>query len=151
MSEKAEKMQVGGKFQKGQSGNPNGKAKGTKNKATLAAAALLEGEIETICRRLIQEALSGNMQAIKMVLDRVLLCRKEYPVKIDLPIIKQPQDAIQAISIIVTAVGGGCISPQQGEVLSKIVEVYVKAVETHEFERRLADLEEKKTENEAIL
>ncbi|KIC70712.1 DUF5681 domain-containing protein [Candidatus Protochlamydia amoebophila] len=64
-------MQISGKFQKGQSGNPKGKAKGIKNKVTLAAESLLNGELENICRRLIQEALSGNVQAIKMILDRI--------------------------------------------------------------------------------
>lgn len=34
MPENAGEMQVTGKFQKGQSGNPRGKTKGTKNRAT---------------------------------------------------------------------------------------------------------------------
>jgi hypothetical protein len=34
------------KFKKGQSGNPSGKPKGARNKATLAAEALLDGEAE---------------------------------------------------------------------------------------------------------
>ena len=46
MSENAGKMQMTGKFQRGQSGNPKGKIKGTKNKATLAAELLLKGEVE---------------------------------------------------------------------------------------------------------
>lgn len=36
MPENAGQMQVLGQFQKGQSGNPKGKAKGTKNRASLA-------------------------------------------------------------------------------------------------------------------
>ncbi|MFN4175206.1 MAG: DUF5681 domain-containing protein, partial [Parachlamydiaceae bacterium] len=50
-------MQVSGKFQKGQSGNPRGKARGTKNRVRLAAERLLRGELDSICRRLVEEAL----------------------------------------------------------------------------------------------
>ena len=45
MPENAGQMQVSGEFQKGQSGNPNGKAKGTKNRATLTAERLLQGDL----------------------------------------------------------------------------------------------------------
>ncbi len=44
-------MSAGGKFQPGQSGNPAGKAKGTRNATTLALEALLDGEAEALTRR----------------------------------------------------------------------------------------------------
>jgi hypothetical protein len=44
-----------GKFRKGRSGNPLGRPRGTRNKATIAAEALFEGEIEGICRKAIEE------------------------------------------------------------------------------------------------
>jgi Family of unknown function (DUF5681) len=37
-------------FEPGQSGNPAGKAKGTRNKVTLAIEALLDGEAEALTR-----------------------------------------------------------------------------------------------------
>ena len=54
MPDKTEKKQ--GKFQKGTSGNPLGRPRGIRNKATIAAEALFEGEIEGICRKAIEEA-----------------------------------------------------------------------------------------------
>jgi len=137
----AEKKQGRGKFQKGQSGNPNGKTRGTKNKVTLAAEIMLKGELENICRRLIQEALSGNIQALKMVLDRIMPVRKDRPIEIDLPPLKTSSDALRAISVIVESVGDGSISPNEGEALSKIVNVYVNAIESHDYENRLLMLE----------
>ena len=83
MPDKTEKKQ--GKFRKGQSGNPLGRPRGTRNKATIAAEALFEGEIEGICRKAIEEAKQGNIQAIKLVLDRILPPKKEAPIFIDLP------------------------------------------------------------------
>ena len=43
MPENTEKIQESSKFKRGQSGNPNGKPKGARNKSTLAAEKLLEG------------------------------------------------------------------------------------------------------------
>lgn len=141
MFENAGKMQEIGKFKKGQSGNPKGKSKGTKNKATLIAQKLLEGDLENICRHLIQEALSGNIQAIKMVLDRILPSRRDCPIVIDLPVLQTTKDALHAMSLISKSVAVGDISPSEGEALSRIIDGYVKAVETHDFENRLSTLE----------
>lgn len=76
MPENTEKIQESSKFKRGQSGNPKGKPKGARNKSTLAAEKLLEGSLNKICQRIEEEALNGNMQAAKMILDRVLPCRK---------------------------------------------------------------------------
>ncbi|MGE5196269.1 MAG: hypothetical protein ACM3JI_02940 [Anaerolineae bacterium] len=40
--------------------------------STLAAEALLEGSLDKICKRVEEEALNGNMQAAKMILERFL-------------------------------------------------------------------------------
>ncbi|WP_226996070.1 DUF5681 domain-containing protein [Candidatus Protochlamydia sp. W-9] len=124
--ENAGQMQISGKFQKFQSGNPKGKAKGTKNKVTLAVESLLNGELENICRRLIQEALSGNMQAIKMILDRILPIKRDCSVTLDIPVLHNPADAIQSMALITQAVMRGDISPGEGESLSKVIEIHVR-------------------------
>ena len=71
------------KFQKGKSGNPYGRPKGMRNKVTILAEALLQTEVEAICRKAIEEAKNGNIQAIKLILDRILLrCRQKVGQKI---------------------------------------------------------------------
>lgn len=139
----AEKMQGNQKFQKGRSGNPNGKIKGTRNKATLVAEQLMQGELETICRRLLQEAVEGNMQAIKMVLDRLLPPKRNIPVTIDLPKLENSSDALNAIAIVTMAVSRGEISIDEGEALSRMIEVYIRAMEAHDYETRLTKIEQK--------
>ena len=43
-------------FEKGRSGNPGGRRRGSRNKATLAAAALLAGESEALTRKAVEMA-----------------------------------------------------------------------------------------------
>src|SRR5271169_2371069 len=47
-------------FEKGRSGNPGGRRRGSRNKATLAAAALLAGESEASTRKAVEMALAGR-------------------------------------------------------------------------------------------
>jgi hypothetical protein len=65
-------IQAGGRFRPGQSGNPKGKPKGARNKATLAAQALLEGEAEGIARKAVELALAGDVTALRLCLERVV-------------------------------------------------------------------------------
>jgi hypothetical protein len=62
-----------GQFKPGQSGNPAGKPKATRNKATLAVETLLDGEAEELTRKAIELAIP----ALRICLDRILPPRKD--------------------------------------------------------------------------
>ena len=47
-------------FEKGQSGNPAGRRPGSKNKSTLMAQALFEGEAEELMRTAVSKAREGD-------------------------------------------------------------------------------------------
>jgi hypothetical protein len=47
-------------FEKGRSGNPGGRRRGSCNRATLAAASLLAGESEALTRKAVEMALGGD-------------------------------------------------------------------------------------------
>jgi len=141
MPDKTEKKQ--GKFKKGFSGNPLGRPRGIRNKATISAEALFEGEIEGICRKAIEEAKRGNIQAIKLVLDRILPPKKEASIFIDLPTTKTSSDILEAIHRVAQAVSRGELSPTEGDCLTRIIERQVKVIEMNDFEERLKKLEER--------
>src|SRR5712691_6144293 len=62
------KVKVRGRpFEPGQSGNPSGRPKGARNKATLVVEALLENEAEALTRKVIDLALAGNSQLFDYV------------------------------------------------------------------------------------
>ncbi len=141
MPENTGKIQGSSRFKRGQSGNPKGKPKGAKNKSTLAAERLLEGSLDRICKRIEEEALNGNMQAAKMVLERFLPPRKDRLIRLDIPKIKTYEDVLSASTLIISAVCKGEISPSEGEALSRTIDLHSKILEANEHEYRLQALE----------
>jgi Family of unknown function (DUF5681) len=130
------------RWKKGQSGNPNGRAAGSRNRATLAIEALLEGEGEALTRKAIELAMAGDMAALRLCLDRILPPRKDSPVAFDLPEMKTLNDAVPAMGALVKAVGRGDLTPAEAAELTKMVQAFAKIIETAELEERVRKLEE---------
>ena len=145
MSIKSERANAGKlqstKWKKGQSGNPAGKKPGTRHRATLAIEQLLDGEGEALTRKAIELALDGDMSALKLCLDRICPPRKSRPIAIDLPDVKTCEGVSQAQAAIVQSVGEGELTPDEGQVLSNILESRRKSIETADHEHRLYELE----------
>jgi Family of unknown function (DUF5681) len=128
-------------FEPGQSGNPAGKAKGTRNKVTLAIEALLDGEAEALTRKAIELAKGGDLAALRLCLDRLAPPRKDRLVMFELPTITSAADAVKASAALVTAVAIGDLTPAEAGELGKLIEAYVKALEATDFAARLDNLE----------
>src|SRR5271163_1830995 len=79
-------------FEKGRSGNPRGRRYGSRNKATLAAAVLLEGESEALTRKAVELALAGDPTALRLCIERILPPCRERAVKFALPPIESASD-----------------------------------------------------------
>ena len=137
--------QRGRPFQKGHSGNPQGRPPGARNAATIMAEQLLDGEAETITRKVIELAKQGDSTALRLCLERIVPPRRERPVKFTRPEINSVDRAPKAMAAITAAVVNGELTPTEAAELSRVIEGYVKAIETTEIERRLRLLEEKAT------
>ncbi len=124
-------------------GNP-GRPRGTRNKATLAAEAILDGEAEALSRKAVQRALEGDIQALKLCLDRLLPPRRERPVHFKVPPMKSAADASKATATLVEAVSRGELSPGEAGALVHIVEAYANVLVACDFEQRLTKLEDRK-------
>ncbi len=142
MSENAGPNQ-GRRWKKGQSGNPSGKPKGTRHKATLAAEALLDGETEALTRKAIEKALEGDSGALRLCLDRIIPPRKDRPISFDLPDMKTAADAVTGMASILVGVANSRITPAEAEVLGKLIECYAKTLEVRAFEERIEALEKR--------
>ena len=128
-------------FEPGQSGNPAGKAKGTRNKVTMAIEALLDGEAEALTRKAIELAKAGDMAALRLCMDRLAPPRKDRLVMFELPTITCAADAVKASAALVTAVAIGDLTPAEAGELGKLIEAYVRALEATDFAARLENLE----------
>ena len=133
--------QRGRPFRKGQSGNPDGKPKGTKNHATRIVEQLFDGEAEGICRAIVKKARSGDMTAAKIVVDRLCPPRRDRPVSFAMPPIEVASDAAKASAAIMAATAAGDITPDEASTLTKLIESHVRIVEAANFEQRLAEVE----------
>lgn len=143
--DKTEKKQ-GGRFKPGQSGNPNGRPRGKRNKATMMALQLLEGEASALTRKAIEEALSGNMVALRLCLERLISPAKERPVNIEIPGTTDASDLVKLSAALLSAVGNGDLDPGQAASLTKVVENHRNTVEMHEIENRIQKLEDSANE-----
>jgi len=124
--------QRGRPFIKGQSGNPAGKPKGARHRATLAAEALLDGEAEALTRKAIELALAGDPIALRLCLDRILPPRRERPLRFVLPELRSVADASSAMAAILAAVASGDTCLAEAGELAKLVDAFIRAAEVVE-------------------
>jgi hypothetical protein len=130
-----------GRFLKGQSGNPAGRAAGCRNRATRIAEALLDDDVEALTRKAVSLALDGDPTAMRLCFDRIIAPRRARPVHLDLPPITGPADIAAAMDAITAAVAEGAITPAEGAEVGMVVETYLRALEASDFGRRLKALE----------
>ena len=121
-------------------GNP-GKPKGARHKATQAALALLDGEAEALTRKAVETALSGDMAALRLCLERIAPPRKDAPVNFNLPPMLSAADAAKAAGAVLDAVALGDLTPIEGTHIMALVETFRRTLETTEIEARLTALE----------
>lgn len=129
-------------FEEGQSGNPGGRPKGSRNRSTKALEAIFEGEAEALTRKAIEMALDGDTVALRMCMDRLMPIRKDRPITFSLPEIESPADLTKATRALMQGVADGEITPSEAAELSKLLDAHVKAISAADFAERLAALEQ---------
>jgi len=128
-------------FEKGRSGNPAGRPRGARNKATLAA--------EALSRKAVELALGGSEGALRLCLDRIIAPRRERPIQLAVPPIRSASDIAAAMGAIVKAAAQGTITPDEAFKLSQMVDTFVRAIDTSDFDKRLQILENAGAEQSA--
>ena len=126
-------------FEKGNPGRP----KGARNKITLAVEELLDGEAEALTQKAIDKAKEGDIQALKLCLDRICPPRKGRTVEFDLPPELDLNSLADSTALLIRAVAAGEVSPEEAQAVAGLLEAHRKAVETQELEQRIARLEER--------
>lgn len=129
-----------GRFQPGQSGNPNGKVPGTRNKATLAVQELLAGETEALTRKAIEMALAGDTVALRLCLDRIAPALKSTAPMVNL-YLPAPDSLTDTARAFVAAAASGELAPDIAAQLVAAVAAVARVEELESVKERLAALE----------
>jgi hypothetical protein len=139
--EKPRRAARGRPFVRGQSGNPGGRPAGARNRKTLAAAMLLDGEAEALTRKAVEMALAGDPTAMRLCLERILPPCRERTVKFALPPLESAADIAAAMKAVAAALADGIITPGEGEAIARILDTFVPVIEANDFARRFKAIE----------
>ena len=126
-------------WQPGQTGNPKGRPPGqsaiTRMRATLA------GDVPEILAGLVMAAKGGDVQAARLILERVLPPVKaiEQPVELQLPAAGTLTAQGRAV---LSAVASGDLAPSQGAALLGAIGTLARVTEIDELTARITALEQ---------
>jgi|SRR6516225_5480519 hypothetical protein len=129
-------------------GNP-GRPPGSKNKTTQVLEQLAEGQAEQLLRKVIEQALAGDVTCQRMMLDRLYVPPKARPINVPIPPINGREDALSAIAAIFSALGQGQLTPDETTALSLVVGRFIQIIELQDHERRIAALEQARGKRDA--
>jgi hypothetical protein len=125
-----------GRFAAGCSGNPAGKLKGTRNRATLLAEALREGEGEAVARIVIDKALAGNAVMARFCVALLTPKPRGRAIALDLPAGGRPDEIVAAFDVILAAMAAGEITPDEALVVTRVLEGRLRALKAWRIEQQ---------------
>lgn len=127
-------------FEKGQSGNPNGRPRGSHDRRRIFRE-MIEPHSQSLVNTAIEMALAGNEQMLKLILDRLLPA-------------KPKSDAIEPINLsgshpgsdgreIIAKMATGHLSAEEANTLLQAIISQTKLIEHTELLERIETLEKK--------
>ena len=128
---------AGKPFKKGNPGRPSG----SRNKVTLAAEILLDGEAEKLTRKAIELALAGDTVALRLCLERIIPARRDRPVRFMFPKKTSGDEIADIMRNVLDSVATGELTPSEAQSVAAVVEGWRRAKEVGEMEDRLSTLE----------
>lgn len=126
-------------FQKGQSGNPKGRAK---NSGKIGAwRKQLEGHAEELLNALVDRALNGDVQALKFCVEQILPKHKATLPPVEIPI--QDGDLAGIGQTILNQTSKGELAADVASAIMAMLQAQAKLIETDELVKRVEALENK--------
>src|SRR5690349_13946109 len=117
------------RFQPGQSGNPAGRPPGALNKKTIALDEAFAENAQEILAEVVARAKDGDKTAMKLCMDRMLAPRRDRPVANELPVIKTPEDAELALSVVTDELAAGNLTISEASALITLIERMLRLAE----------------------
>jgi len=125
-------------FQPGQSGNPAGRAVGSRNKKTLAVEERLFEHAQELVDDLVRRAKNGEPAAMRLAMERILPAGRGPPLPIELPPVRSGEDAYVAAGVIMDALKEGALSAREAVDLLAVVAGLTRLAGAVEYIKRVA-------------
>lgn len=120
-----------------------GRPRGSRNKASLAAQALLDGHSEALVKKCMHMALSGDSTAMRLCIERLLPTCKELPVSVAPLRGRTAAEIAQTFDGLLKQLSYGQLTPAEAQTIANMLEMRRRTLETVEHEARLKLLEAK--------
>src|SRR5215212_6653694 len=100
-------------FKKGQSGNPAGRKRGSRNAATVTHEDLLKGRGEALVQKAVDLALAGHPAILKLCLERLYPPRRGRGIPIPFGEVNSASGLAKAQLTVLAEMGRGDLSPEE--------------------------------------
>lgn len=128
------------KFKPGQSGNPDGRPKGSKDKRT-ELRELLKPHADDLVKKAVDMALAGDTTALRICIDRIIPSIKARDMPISIP--ELTGSLTEKGEKVLLAMGQGEITPNDATQMLQTISAQARILEIDELEKRVYELEKK--------
>ena len=126
-------------FEPGQSGNPEGRPKGIKDRRTELRGLLLAQAPELVAK-LVEMAKAGDATALRICMDRLLPPAKAKDDPVSLPTLT---DSLADNSReVIKALAAGELTPEEAAIVLQALASQMRIIEADDIEKRIAALEQ---------
>jgi hypothetical protein len=125
-------------FQPGQSGNPAGRPRGSRNKRTIIVEKLLDDSAGDLTTAAINRATEGDPAALRACMDRIAPRLRRRPLDFTLPDLVTLADTPVAFSAIAQGLAAGDLDVEEASALMRAVREFTFALAAVERDQRAA-------------
>jgi Family of unknown function (DUF5681) len=125
-----------GAWKPGESGNPRGRTSGVER-----IRQLLDPHREDLVKKAVALALTGDVTALRMCLDRVVPVPRAESAAVLIPALATAHTLTEKAEAVARAIGKGQLSPDTGATLLQAIAAACKVAEFDDLQRRVAELE----------
>lgn len=139
MTDKTARKQKGHLFQKGHSGNPEGRPKGVGKAGKLRA--LLEPNAPALVEKAKDMALEGDTTALRLCLERLVPPIKSEDTPVYIEGLKGDMSLSEQAQMVISTLADGSITPGEASTMMQAISSLGRIREVEDLEARIAALE----------